>query len=238
MNAILNFVLSVRGITALTMLLLAVLALLYCRIVTGMGLIMGLRSIPALSGGRGPASPINSRFGKLIGLRVGAPAYESISLTGGDGKGTVAEVLARQTELKIAKGEEVMDEFTRDLAEGATEIPNPTHNSQPHVVRADQMTEEFLQRLEQTGPQPLESEPPIEQNGVRFDGYSVGSDYIASDEMDSEPPSESRGPESPPAPEEEPLTDDADPGPESATETNLPQEEQADDDTAREPSEA
>ena len=148
MDAILNILLSYKGIRFITMLLLFAAGMAYCRVVTGVGLSDLLSAGPALpsSSGDSPVSGLASKLRTLIGNATATgdsnPVYEEIALTGGDGRGTVSEILAQETERTLREGETVRDDFLSGM-EPDGEVPAPAQGSSNDI----------------------------------FDGFSVGDDY-------------------------------------------------------------
>lgn len=177
MDAVLNVILSEKGIAALTMLLLLAASLAYCRVVTGMGPVGMIRMIPALSGSGGDSGKLGFLTNGLNRIRAKTstrsfsnPTYEDIALTGGDGRGTVSEVLAQQTEMKLMRGEEVDDEFAQNLTPGVTGVAQyeaPLQETEPEELP-----------LAEDSEAETEEAAKIEEI-ILFDGFSLGDTYEA-----------------------------------------------------------
>ena len=192
MDAVLNGILSEKGIVTLTMLILLAASLAYCRIVTGMSPMGILRMIPALAGSGGGSGKGNALADGLKRIRAKTsarsfsnPTYEDIALTGGDGRGTVSEVLAQQTEMKLMRGEEVDDEFTQDLTPGVTGVAQyeaPLQETEP---------EEEMEPVPDEPEAEFDDPPPAEDGEagteetvkieeiILFDGFTLGDTYEA-----------------------------------------------------------
>ena len=114
MERIISRILTIQGIRAITYLILTVMALLYCRILTKEGLVSNLLSIISLPQIRIGTESHDIRF----------PFYkkkeEDIPMDGGNGKGTVSEVLARETEMKLLNGEKLNNDFIEDAVSSIT----------------------------------------------------------------------------------------------------------------------
>lgn len=186
-DAILDRILTVQGITILTYALLIVSILIYFRIVFGREFIQTLKELPSAihtgSFHQANSNKLSSGISKLrsrtSGFQFGGgTSYDELSMTGGDGRGTVSEVLARQTEIKILKGEEVSDDFTSELTQGVTNIPTPAYEK---IVSTPEPGPE--QPSVEESPEPeLEPKPEPQPQKVfdfQFDGFSVGDSYDA-----------------------------------------------------------
>lgn len=179
MDAVSNVILSEKGIAALTMLLLLAASLAYCRVVTGLGPVGMIRMIPALSGSGGDSGKLSFLTDGLNRIRAKTstrsfsnPTYEDIALTGGDGRGTVSEVLAQQTEMRLMRGEEVDDEFTQNLTPGVTGVAQYEAPLQEMEPEPEELP------LAEDSEAETEEAAKIEEI-ILFDGFSLGDTYEA-----------------------------------------------------------
>lgn len=198
-DAILDRILTVQGVTFLTYALLIVSLLAYLRIVLGGGIIQKLKALPSTvhgghshqAGGNKLGAGLNKLRERTSGLSFGGGAsYNDISMTGGDGRGTVSEVLARQTEIKILKGEEVSDDFTEELVQGTSSQsvpealdPEPEPEKEPEPIQEPLAVEpepepESEAEAEQEA-EPEKAPPAQSMFDFQFDGFSVGDSYDA-----------------------------------------------------------
>lgn len=164
MNAILNLILSYKGILALTMLILLASALVYCRIVTGVGIASVFAAAPSFSkdnsGESDWAGGLKKLLSKASPSSFSNPVYEEIEMNGGTGLGTVSEILARQTEKKILDGEPVDTGFIQE--------PPFTPVFPPEMPE------------QKTTPNPVNISNPLQgETGDLFDGFSLGDTYEA-----------------------------------------------------------
>lgn len=157
MNIVLNALLSYKGIFLLTMLTIFLAGIVYCRVVTGIGVSDVLNSVQAF---HSPAAepPSGGLASKLRNFIRGAspsgsdgPAYEEIAMTGGDGRGTVSEVLAQETEKQLRGGEQAQDDFFAGAGQS-----------------------DYLRGLEFEDRTPAS---PQEDSDGLFDGFSIGDTY-------------------------------------------------------------
>lgn len=196
MNAILDVVFSYHGIITITMLLVALESLIFCRYVTGIGPIRAVKSIFRYSGG--DFGDLRKKLGQIKSKASPAsfsnPNYEDISLNGGDGRGTVSEILAQQTQLKILNGEEIEDEFGDEAAQS----PIASYSDYPSDLSFDQFEDQDQQmefesaleeepaNMEEEIPEPDEEDTNSDEtektilainSEMIFDGFSLGDTY-------------------------------------------------------------
>lgn len=187
MNAILNVILSYHGIRTITAGLIVFESMLFCRYVTGMGPISAVKSVFLHSefDFSGLREKLHKIKGKTSASSYNNPNYEDISLNGGDGRGTVSEVLAQQTEMKLLNGEEIKDEF-----EDETTVNLMESNPDDQIEDQEQPTEVALEQEEyglseidsNTDDQLLDNDKKEKNiftiNGeMIFDGFSLGDTY-------------------------------------------------------------
>ena len=161
MNVLLDIMLSYRGILVLTMIVIFIVGMVYCRVVTGVGITNIFLSAPALSlpsgkspeGGTSAVRGLKQLLGTASSVGLPAPSYEEIQLTGGSGRGTVTEVLAQQTEKKLMESS----------GQGSTPFPTSPQDSPFSGL-------EFMGGSESSGQQ---SDPMDDI----FDGFSLGDTY-------------------------------------------------------------
>lgn len=110
-----SYLITERNISLLATLFLSLLSIIYCRVLTGCGLlslISGLRN----GGNRFTVNSDDSPLPKPL------RPVDDVILTGGIGSGTVSGLLAEQTKILIDTGVEVVDDFISDLQEGESGI--------------------------------------------------------------------------------------------------------------------
>ena len=114
-DVMVNKILSVQGVSLIAYAVLFVAAIFYCRVVVGTGLIQAFQTFfltAPLSMPMGNFS--NSGMGdKLYGLLSTPVEDDSFTMDGGSGISTATEILAKETELILARGEQVEDDFVQ-----------------------------------------------------------------------------------------------------------------------------
>ena len=193
-DAILDKVLTVQGVTFLTYALLVISLLVYLRIILGGDFLKRLKELPSALPAMGKSKQVSeNKLGaglnklreRASGMSFGGGAsYDNISMTGGDGRGTVSEVLARQTEIKILKGEEVPDDFTQELTQGTSSTPILEREEEPEESKPKPAETKTEPEPEPTPDPVLEPEasktsPTPSAFDFQFDGFSVGDFYDA-----------------------------------------------------------
>lgn len=178
-----------RQIILLAQALLGVIALVYCRIVSGQGPFIALRDLSGLR-----PQERKARKRKEVSA-FATPAYEDISLTGGNGRGTVTEILARQTQIRIAEGEQVEDDLLSENVKPTDAMledsaPEPrlqdTSSSNDSLYTADPVKD--YAGLEPYLDIDLEfPEDAIKGRVLEFDDFSVGNIYVAEETDRAEP---------------------------------------------------
>lgn len=166
-DRILDEILSVQGVSILSYAILALAALLYCRIVTGEGLFRMLRSIPAIAveGVETTGKSLSAKhLPNMPKLHSQNNSYDEIAMDGGDGRGTVSEILARQTEMQIMQGETINEDFIEESM--------PANPIQPKPMFSKQVQTEATPAVPTSSASP---DMPIHSN--RYEGFSVGDSY-------------------------------------------------------------
>ena len=174
LDRILDEVLSVQGVSILSYVILVFAALLYCRIVTGEGLFRMLRSIPALAAGgvdTAGKSLSNKHLPNMPQLHSQDTSYDEITMDGGDGRGTVSEILARQTEMQIMQGETINEDFIEEVSPQYTKSTS-VRPVQTKTVRSTQVQ---IDAMPVAPTSPVSPDMPIHSN--QYEGFSVGDSY-------------------------------------------------------------